>query len=61
MLAPPDPESDKAPLWQGGAPIAKSDKQKQRYSISVETQAAFCILLPTFLTVVLLAIAGARQ
>jgi hypothetical protein len=34
------------------------EQQKQRYSISIETQAAFWILLPIFLIVALLAIGG---
>ena len=56
MHAPPDPE-----MRRGGPPQATPEftsSQKQRYRISVETQAAFWILAPTFLTVVLLAIAG---
>ena len=55
-MHPPDPK-----MRRGGPPQATPEftsSQKQRYSISVETQAAFWILAPTFLTVVLLAIAG---
>jgi hypothetical protein len=54
MHAPP--ENEKRRPWQDGA-IDKSEKQ--RYSISVETQACLFILLPIFLMVVILAI-GAR-
>ena len=59
MPHPPDPKMRRpATLASDGTKIASGDKQKQKYRISVETQAAFWILLPTFLTVVLLAIAG---
>jgi hypothetical protein len=58
MPPPLDPESDKGRLGKGSPSIAKFKKQKQRYSISVETQAAFWVLAPTFLIVALLAIGG---
>ena len=56
MPHPPDPE-----MRRGGPPQATPEftsSQIQKYRISVETQAAFWILAPTFLTVVLLAIGG---
>ena len=59
--APPDPEMRRPATRQSDrAKIANPTckKQKQRYSISVETQAAFWILAPTFLMVALLAIGG---
>ena len=55
MHAPP--ENEKRRPWQDGA-IEKKSQQNKKYTPSVETQAAFWILAPTFLTVVLLAIAG---
>jgi hypothetical protein len=60
--APPDPEMRRPATRQSDrAKIANPTckKQKQRYPLSIETKAAFCILLPTFLAVVFLAI-GAR-
>jgi hypothetical protein len=60
-MHPPDPNTRRASFTrnEAGPEIAKSETQKQRYSISVETQACLPSLQPTFLTVVLLAIAGA--
>jgi hypothetical protein len=60
-MHPPDPEMRRASFTRNEASpeVGKSKKQKQRYSISLETQAAFWVLLPTLLAVVLLAIAGA--
>jgi hypothetical protein len=54
----PPPDNEKRRPWQDGA-FEKSKQQKQRYRISLETQAGFWILAPTFLIVALLAI-GAR-
>jgi len=59
MSHPPDPEMRRAATRQSDGPKIAHCQGKQRYSISVETQAAFWVLAPTFLTVVLLAIAGA--
>jgi hypothetical protein len=60
MQAPPDPQTQRAAL--AGDPKAKcSNQHQQTYSASVETQAAFFVLLPIVVPVVLLAIAGGRQ
>jgi hypothetical protein len=61
MRGPPDPSSEGA---SSGKPAPKSQKsrtQKQNGLISVETQAAFFLLLPIVLLVALLAFAGERQ
>jgi hypothetical protein len=57
-MHPPDPESERGRLAKGSPQFASGDKQKQKYRISVETQAAFWVLAPTFLIVALLAIGG---
>jgi hypothetical protein len=54
----PASDSERAP-WRGRPKLGKSEQLKQRYSISIETQAALWFLAPTFLIVALLAIAGA--
>ena len=51
------PENEKRRPWQDGA-FEKSKQQNQRYT--PRTQAAFRILVPTFLMVALLAIGGRR-
>jgi hypothetical protein len=60
-MHPPDPETRSPATRQSGRAVVeeKDHKQKQRYSISVETQPCLSILLPIVVIVVLLAI-GAR-
>jgi hypothetical protein len=55
-MHPPDPK-----MRRGGPPQATPEftsSQNRKYRISVETQAAFWFLAPTFLIVALLAIGG---
>ena len=60
MHAPPDPEMRRGAAANGTPEIAKK-VQKQTYQIPLDVQAALCVLLPTFLPVLILALAGARQ
>jgi hypothetical protein len=56
----PDPKKEKAP--QAGRPETVSfEHRKQNRSVSIETQVCFFALQPIVVTVVLLAMAGARQ
>jgi hypothetical protein len=55
------PKSEGATSAKAAPKVEKSERQKQNRSVSVETQAFFCILLTLVRPIVLLALAGARQ
>jgi hypothetical protein len=58
MTAPPDPEMRRGAVGRGTPKIAKSRKQKQRYQVLLDLQAAAFVLLPIIVSVVLLALAS---
>jgi hypothetical protein len=58
MSHPPDPDMRRASFTRNEASPKVAKSAKQKYRISFETQAAIWILAPTFLTVVMLAVAG---
>ena len=58
MSHPPDPDMRRASFTRNEASPEVAKSAKQKYRISVETQAAFWFLAPTFLIVALLAIGG---
>ena len=61
-MPPPDPSESERGALTGTPEFALGKvQQQQRYLASVETQAAFFVLLPIIALVALLAVVGARQ
>jgi hypothetical protein len=57
-MHPPDPNMRRASFTRNEASPEVAKSAKRKYRISLETQAAFWVLAPTFLIVALLAIGG---
>jgi hypothetical protein len=62
-MHPPDPNTRRASFTRNEASpeVANHKKQKQRYSVSIETQACLSILLPIVISVLILVIAGGSR